>query len=548
MEYIYLIRVRESVRLNEPVYKIGRTKQEGFERFKGYPKGSELYHYTVCNDCIKIETTLLRSFREKYIPRTDLGAEYFEGDWVKMRDDIHQTIHNSCVKEGPLIKQPLKEVAVKPPKHTALYKKGLDLLISKKYIPRSQGPVLHFKLTQDHEVLYGKDDINDGKFSPNQEVVNQLLQKGILEVGNIYQLSNIATRLLKAKKCLTISNIDDWVIARHKQEGMLLFEYSEKEEPLSDSLRLKRYLNTTHYVNSTYLATISGSPKEEYYLTHLDFMSNASFTPTSFSTLTLKEELCKKANRTFIKSMLETQVISETFKTELKVEYPQPKTTIKTPLPIVPNLPKLDDEWVLLPKETHPFTYLTFKTGLNPATLLITNYTKQVIFGYEEYLTNKTVLSEDPLPMFDSVINERFLLSFRSSKVYDCVTKTLLHLKELPTVIKVKTSSVIFEHWLRKLVHSILVFENGYYIALSISDSPIGEHAWVKTRDYISKVIGHSTPPLSVRVIQKCEAPQIGLGHGDYVKAYSSRLREILDNYNLSKCLNSEIMLYPWML
>lgn len=39
-EYVYLVREREFLRLNEPTFKVGKTKNEPNSRLGGYPKGS----------------------------------------------------------------------------------------------------------------------------------------------------------------------------------------------------------------------------------------------------------------------------------------------------------------------------------------------------------------------------------------------------------------------------------------------------------------------------------------------------------------------------
>jgi hypothetical protein len=80
MEYIYLIREREFKRLDEPVYKIGKTKQEPNNRLSGYPKGSEIIAVINVINCDIIETNCLRAFSHKFIQKKEYGNEYFLGD------------------------------------------------------------------------------------------------------------------------------------------------------------------------------------------------------------------------------------------------------------------------------------------------------------------------------------------------------------------------------------------------------------------------------------------------------------------------------------
>ena len=81
--FIYILRTRESVRFDEPVYKVGKT-YDMEQRFKQYPKGSELLKsIKVCERHIA-ERVLLREFSSKFTNREEFGNEYFEGDLQEM--------------------------------------------------------------------------------------------------------------------------------------------------------------------------------------------------------------------------------------------------------------------------------------------------------------------------------------------------------------------------------------------------------------------------------------------------------------------------------
>ncbi len=43
IEYVYMLQEREFIRLNENVYKIGKTMQTNNTRFEQYPVGSQLH-------------------------------------------------------------------------------------------------------------------------------------------------------------------------------------------------------------------------------------------------------------------------------------------------------------------------------------------------------------------------------------------------------------------------------------------------------------------------------------------------------------------------
>jgi hypothetical protein len=84
MNYIYLLQEREFLKTNESIYKIGRTAQYYETRLSQYPKGSKTILVKKCNNCYSMETRLLKDFRAKFINRTDIGKEYFEGDVEEM--------------------------------------------------------------------------------------------------------------------------------------------------------------------------------------------------------------------------------------------------------------------------------------------------------------------------------------------------------------------------------------------------------------------------------------------------------------------------------
>ena len=83
-EFIYLLQEREFIKTKEPIYKIGKTKQEKLKRIKSYPNGSELLFYIVCNNCDEIEKTIINKFKSHFIHKKEFGNEYFMGDYNSM--------------------------------------------------------------------------------------------------------------------------------------------------------------------------------------------------------------------------------------------------------------------------------------------------------------------------------------------------------------------------------------------------------------------------------------------------------------------------------
>jgi hypothetical protein len=94
LQYVYLLREREFIRLNENTFKVGKTTQEPYKRFSGYPKGSEVLAFIAVGDCHKMETEILEHFREHFQQRKEYGSEYFQGDRDKI---IHSFL--LCVED-----------------------------------------------------------------------------------------------------------------------------------------------------------------------------------------------------------------------------------------------------------------------------------------------------------------------------------------------------------------------------------------------------------------------------------------------------------------
>lgn len=86
--YIYLLREREFINCNRELYKIGRTGHHVNQRLGKYPKSSELFIVIQVDNQLLAESTLLRKFRKEFDNRTEIGAEYFEGDLTKMKEII----------------------------------------------------------------------------------------------------------------------------------------------------------------------------------------------------------------------------------------------------------------------------------------------------------------------------------------------------------------------------------------------------------------------------------------------------------------------------
>lgn len=76
--YLYVLREREFIQANVPVFKIGRTGNI-HARFKQYPKGSELLWCQVVDDPVEAEAQLKQACDRRMTNRRDIGREYYEG-------------------------------------------------------------------------------------------------------------------------------------------------------------------------------------------------------------------------------------------------------------------------------------------------------------------------------------------------------------------------------------------------------------------------------------------------------------------------------------
>ena len=79
--HIYFLREREFLKTNEEIYKIGKTINIK-NRMPSYPKDSRLYVCFYCpSDIDVVEKHLIVVLDRVCVrKRTDIGAEYFEGD------------------------------------------------------------------------------------------------------------------------------------------------------------------------------------------------------------------------------------------------------------------------------------------------------------------------------------------------------------------------------------------------------------------------------------------------------------------------------------
>jgi hypothetical protein len=108
IQYIYLIQTREFVNSGEPIYKIGKTKQENYTRFMQYPNGSIQLFQSACNNCDILEQKVIKLFSSKYENKKCFGKEYFKGDVRLMINDLCHIISNQVI--NATLKSSVKEI------------------------------------------------------------------------------------------------------------------------------------------------------------------------------------------------------------------------------------------------------------------------------------------------------------------------------------------------------------------------------------------------------------------------------------------------------
>jgi DNA repair exonuclease SbcCD ATPase subunit len=95
--YIYIIRECDFVRLNENIYKIGRTaKINPEDRFQKYRKGTEIIGFFKVNDSVECENKIIKCFSNhtNITKMKEYGKEYFQGNKNELLNEMLQIIKN----------------------------------------------------------------------------------------------------------------------------------------------------------------------------------------------------------------------------------------------------------------------------------------------------------------------------------------------------------------------------------------------------------------------------------------------------------------------
>lgn len=111
--YVYLIKEREFVRTNDPVLKVGRSRNI-MDRLRAYPIGSVLLSCWFVHDDAAAERAVLKAFLaspDKCTRRTDLGKEWFMARSPECEKDLvdlyGHVVLDVIRKQGPPPHRPL---------------------------------------------------------------------------------------------------------------------------------------------------------------------------------------------------------------------------------------------------------------------------------------------------------------------------------------------------------------------------------------------------------------------------------------------------------
>ena len=89
MEGAYLIHTRECFKLNEEIYKIGRSHDID-NRVRQYAKGSKILCLISCENSIQFKKELILLFKQKFEHAKEYGNDYFEGSKELMMKMIYE--------------------------------------------------------------------------------------------------------------------------------------------------------------------------------------------------------------------------------------------------------------------------------------------------------------------------------------------------------------------------------------------------------------------------------------------------------------------------
>jgi hypothetical protein len=243
INYIYLLKEREFLKTNENIYKIGKTTQKNYDRFKQYPNGSILLYQTICDNCHTLERELLSIFKNKFVHRKDIGNEYFEGSYSDMIDIIANKANNKQININDEKVSIEKKTNDKPKKK----EKTKELIVIEKKITKNDTEIIKKEPEKiDYDNLLGNSLFHKCIFldyydSYDTEYYRLYLPIIIAYENDVYYLFNSNLELLGTNgytSCVTVGNCTMKNMIWIKEHAKL----SYMDYPWETKKRLKAYI------------------------------------------------------------------------------------------------------------------------------------------------------------------------------------------------------------------------------------------------------------------------------------------------------------------
>lgn len=133
MDCVYLIRLGSYVKLQENVYKIGRTdnfleRLKGSDYRNGYNKNIEVYGVWPCENNEDMENEIIYIFDKIFIKRTDLGNEYYEGDVSIMQYTIYKIVNQPNTNQPDVVDVVTKRTKKVKRSHDEFVQEFVDMI------------------------------------------------------------------------------------------------------------------------------------------------------------------------------------------------------------------------------------------------------------------------------------------------------------------------------------------------------------------------------------------------------------------------------------
>ena len=256
MEYIYLIKEREFIKTEDEIYKIGRSSQYNAKRINQYPNGSIILLIIFCGNSGEIEKFLITEFKKLFKQRRDIGLEYFEGCFLKMRDVITENVKKL---DNITIDKFKKETQYELNKRI----ENIESLISERKKRNSELEQLKMKLIEKEELKKEKEEKNKKKeeelLLKKEEKMKEKEKKCILKKE---KSENIIKDFINSFELS--DNINDYILSEEIQEWI-----NEKKIEITMKkfgMEMNKYIIINNLKNvRNYVKRVSGTSKNVWF-------------------------------------------------------------------------------------------------------------------------------------------------------------------------------------------------------------------------------------------------------------------------------------------